>query len=186
MNAACPSSHWSGECRTSARAPNFLASVSFVALVLGASCPTPAFAQDTKEVHGSGDTYGAQGVALAWGVLRGADEASTQVVLRVDANPRVYGTIAVVGKNPFGGQERVLQPPTTINASIDVRVPRAQYADFPRTELRLYSATAATAPSLVVYYLGVPDTTPEFTDAAKLDTYLADRIARARAGPRTP
>jgi hypothetical protein len=31
-----------------------------------------------------------------------------------------------------------------------------------------------------VFYLGVPDTTPEFADAAKLDAYLRERIAQVR------
>ena len=35
---------------------------------------------------------------------------------------------------------------------------------------------------MVVYYLGVPDTTPEFADDAKLDAYLDKTLARARAG----
>jgi hypothetical protein len=33
-----------------------------------------------------------------------------------------------------------------------------------------------------VFYLGVPDTTPEFANGASLDAYLADRIARLSAG----
>jgi hypothetical protein len=36
---------------------------------------------------------------------------------------------------------------------------------------------------LTVFYLGVPDTTPEFADAAKLDAYLAERLERARNSP---
>ena len=59
--------------------------------------------------------------------------------------------------------------------------PRPQYADFPRTELRFYSSGAGAEPALVVFYLGVPDTTPEFATEANLNTYLVDRIARARA-----
>ena len=35
------------------------------------------------EVHGSADAYAAPGVALAWGVLRGADERATVVVVRI-------------------------------------------------------------------------------------------------------
>jgi hypothetical protein len=34
-------------------------------------------------------------------------------------------------------------------------------------------------PKLIVFYAGVPDTTPEFADRRKLDTYLDERIARA-------
>ena len=65
-----------------------------------------------------------------------------------------------------------------------MRVSRADFADFPRTELRFYGSAAqadAGVPSLVVFYLGVPDTTPEFATEANLNAYLVDRIARARA-----
>jgi hypothetical protein len=161
---------------------------AFAALICMLVFCAPTFAEDTKEVHGSGDAYAAPGVTLAWGILHGADEASTQVVLRVIADPQVYATVAAIGKNPFSGQERVLQPPTAPRGSIDVRVPRAQYAEFPRTELRFYAAGSAVTPALVVYYLGVPDTTPEFPDMSKLDAYLTDRSVRARgaAGGKAP
>ena len=64
-----------------------------------------------------------------------------------------------------------------------MRVPRAHFADFPRTEVRLFGAAGAGAtgaPKLVVFYLGVPDTTPEFASAAALESYLA-AAHRARA-----
>ena len=166
----------SGGCPTSAPCAALLCTLLFC---------TFSFAQDTKEVHGSGDAYAAAGVTVAWAVLRGADEASTEVVLRIRADSQAYAAVAAVGKNPFSGQERVLQPATPPKGSIDIRVARAQYADFPRTELRFYTAASPATPALVVYYLGVPDTTPEFKDAAKLDAYLTDRTARAAAGTRT-
>ena len=46
----------------------------------------------------------------------------------------------------------------------------------------------SNSPNLIVFYLGVPDTTPEFAGAAALDAYLSERIARARreSGSKTP
>ena len=38
----------------------------------------------------------------------------------------------------------------------------------------------ARKPALTVYYLGVPDTTPEFTSQAALDAYLSGTPAQAR------
>ena len=71
-------------------------------------------------------------------------------------------------------------------ARIDVRVPRAHFADFPRTELRLFASATpapADAPELVVFYLGVPDTTPEFAVRGGARSAISPtRIARARAG----
>ncbi|HEX8010721.1 MAG TPA: hypothetical protein VF814_07285 [Casimicrobiaceae bacterium] len=146
---------------------------------------TSAVADVRAEVHGVADAYAAPGIALAWGILRGADEASTQVVVRIVADPKVYATVSAVGKNPFSNREQALLRASPTAGSVDVRVPRTQYADFPRTELRFYGPRAsppADAPALTVFYLGVPDTTPEFATEAALNAYLADRIARARAG----
>jgi len=144
---------------------------------------TPAFAQ--AEVHGSSDVYATQEVALAWGVLRGASDADTMIVIRIVANANAYGSVAVYGVNPFSKAEQPLQPPIALDRSVDVQIPRIRFAELPRTELRFY-ATRESTPKLTVFYLGVPDTTPEFADRTQLDAYLGDRIARARneKGPR--
>ena len=55
-----------------------------------------------------------------------------------------------------------------VGGVFDLKTPRARFADFPRTEFRLWrsgAAPGAAPPALVVYYLGVPDTTPEMTQA---------------------
>lgn len=148
-----------------------------------------AFAQAPREAHGSHDAYAAPGIALAWGVLRGSDEATTAVVVRIVVDPSAYPWLAVIAIDPFSKQERAVQRPVQAAGAFDLRIQRAQFADFPRTELRLFDSAAhakANAPQLVIYYLGVPDTTPEFADAAKLDASLSERLARARAGGGTP
>jgi hypothetical protein len=151
-----------------------------VALVLALG----ALAQSKPaEVHGSLDAYATQGLALAWGVLRGRDEASTRVIVLVDAEPAVYGSMSLVGVDPFTRVSQTLMPIRSIGGPFQFFSPRSRFADLPRTEWRFYhSQTPAPgeAPALVVYYLGIPDTTPEFDDEAKLNAYLPDRIERAR------
>ena len=151
-----------------------------------------AFAQTApREVHGSHDAYAAPGVALAWGVLRGrtmrprrrSSFASSSIRARIP-------WLAVTAIDPFRSRSRQCSAPAQAAGPFDLRIPRAQFADYPRTELRLFDSAAhaqANAPQLVVFYHGVPDTTPEFADAAKLDASLSERIARARAaGGGTP
>lgn len=145
-------------------------------------------AEPVREVHGAGDTFVAPGVALAWGVVRGATEANTTVVVRIVTDPGIYATVAAVASNPFSQKTQDLLRRAAAGTRTDVRVPRAQFADTPRTEWRFYSTTtpaAPDAPALVVFYLGVPDTTPEFANEAALDAYFADRFARLRAAPAT-
>ncbi len=147
-----------------------------------------AAAAPPVNVHGATDAYAGHGITLAWAVLRGADEMRTQVILRVERAANAPGFVAVVGIDPFTQARQSLLAPAPIGAGLAVRSPRSRFADLPRTELRFYSdaaAAAADAPVLVVFYLGVPDTTPEFTDERKLDADVAARLARVRnAGPR--
>ena len=140
-------------------------------------------------VHGSADAYAGPGVALAWGVLRAPDEDATAAVIRVVTDPRAFPVIGVAGIDPFTQREEWVRLPARTEGTLDVRIPRGRFADFPRTEFRLFDAATATmttgTPTLIVYFLGLPDTTPEFSDAATLDAYLTARIARERAGPRS-
>jgi hypothetical protein len=136
------------------------------------------------------DAFATAGVAVAWGVVRGASETATVVAIRVVTDTALYPWIAVTGSDPFTQRQHPLRPMASAGV-IDVRSPRAHFADFPRTELRFYgSATEAQSdvPKLVVFYLGVPDTTPEFATEDKLEACLTDRIARLRGdgGSKTP
>lgn len=155
-----------------------------ILLVVLGCCAAAALAEEPREVHGSQDAYAARGVALAWGVLRGADEATTAVVVRIVVDPKAYPWLAVTAVDPFSKKAQPVQRPVQATAPFDLRLPRSLFADYPRTEIRLFDSAAharADQPQLVVYYLGVPDTTPEFTAAAKLAASLSERIARAGA-----
>ena len=129
------------------------------------------------------DAFAAAAVAVAWGVVRGASETTTVVAIRAVTDTTLYPWVAVEGSDPFTQRQHPLLQPMSSAGVINVRSPRAHFADFPRTELRFYGSAAdaqSGVPKLVVFYLGVPDTTPEFATEDKLDAYLTDRIARLR------
>jgi hypothetical protein len=154
-------------------------------VVVAAAVATPLrAAESASEMHGMADAFAVPGVALAWGILRGASEAATVVVLRIVADPALYPAVAATGTDPFTQRTITVLAATRNTGRIDLRVPRAHFADYPRTDVRLYASASlgeADAPKAVVYYLGVPDTTPESASEAALDASLADRLARARA-----
>ena len=150
-----------------------LVATALVALGMHASAQTV--------VHGSADAFRAPGVAMAWAIARAKDEGSTAVVVRVVADRATYGWVEVRGVDPFTQAEQPILAGRAIDGSLDVRIARSRFADTPRTEWRFYATetdAAAGAPTLTVYYVGVPDTTPEFAERAKLDAYLAARTAR--------
>lgn len=163
--------------------------VSFlVAFLLTAAvgCGRAVAADPVNAVHGSADLYAGPGITLAWGILRGANETSTLVAVRIIVAPDTFGAVSIIGIDPFTQKEHQLLPPTPTSGRIDARISRAQFADFPRTEFRLFGSapkTASDAPKLVVYYLGIPDTTPEFASEAALETYLAARVSQGGKKP---
>lgn len=162
-----------------------LRAVACASLVAAVALPAHS-ADAARELHGMTDAYAVPGIALAWGVLRGADEATTVVALRIVVDPARFSAVGVSGTDPFTQGTVTLLPSTPVSGRIELHIPRAHFAEFPRTDMRFEATTSAPrtdAQDVVVYYLGVPDTTPEFASPAALDAYLADRIARAASAP---
>jgi hypothetical protein len=140
-------------------------------------------AEPPREMHGSGDGFAMQGITLAWAIERGKSEADTKVVVRVSVDTKQYPWVSVKGVDPFTKGELVEQQPTMIPNMLDVRLPRAKFADYPNTEFRFYPSEAAARKgeaAVVVFYHGVPDTAPEFTNDVALDNYLIKRVVEQR------
>jgi hypothetical protein len=171
------------------RAPVLALVDAVVAVTLALpGAPMPAGAQG-RELHGESAVFSESGVAIVWGVLRAPVEAETQVVTRIALGDATYAYVRVDAVDPFTRARRPVAPGGPMSGTIDVRSPRATFGDFPRREVRLYRTAGdwrADAPVLTIYYLGVPDTTPEFVSEAALLSYLATTVAKARApGERT-
>lgn len=134
-------------------------------------------------VHGADSAFAGHGVVVLWGVLRGADEATMAVVLRVVRVDPALGALAVDGIDPFTGRGAAAAPPAALQAMREVRIPRAWFGEYPRTEIHLARSPedlAARRPLVTIYFTGVPDTTPEFATEAALAAYLERALARAR------
>jgi hypothetical protein len=155
-------------------------------LVLALALCARAAVAGAVDVHGASEAFAGPGIVMAWGILRGTDDVSTQVLLRMEVDA-AYADVRVLGVDPFTHATHELVAHG--RGSVALTASRAQFAQFPRTEVRLFHARGsapAGEPDVVVYYLGVPDTTPEFDDAAKLDAYLEARLARLRTSAPRP
>ena len=143
----------------------------------------PALAQALREVHGAHDAWAEPGLALAWGVLRGPDETRTRVVIRIEADAQRHASLRASGRDPFGGGSVDLPVQRDADGAWRIDLPRSHFADYPRTELR-FLTPGQSNPDLLVYFQGVPDTTPESSTASQLDESLRARLAGARAALR--
>jgi len=144
-----------------------------------AAWPAAVRAQPLRELHGALDAWAEPGLALAWAIVRGKSEDDTLVLIRIEADPQRHARIAAQGRDPFGGAAAELLPPTANPGVLTLRLPRRQFSEHPRTELRFYAPGAAQA-AVMVYYLGIPDTTPESAGEAEAVQGLKERLSRAR------
>jgi hypothetical protein len=142
--------------------------------------PTPAPAGG-REIHGENSSFVGQGVAMVWGVLRGASEDDTQAVLRIALAGGPYGAVSIDGVDPFTQARRVLFARNPLGTSLDVHTPRVTFADLPRREIHFFGGAEVATPALTVYFMGLPDTTPEFTSEAALVRYLDETLAKLTA-----
>jgi hypothetical protein len=140
--------------------------------------PIAAAAQQGRVVHGADSIFAGSGVKIAWAVCRGATEAEALVVIRIVLADASYRFIRVDGVDPFSKDHKVFVGVRALDRETDLAIPRAQFADHGSTEMSFFANAedaGGNRPKLVIFYLGVPDTTPEFASRREAEAYL-DRI----------
>lgn len=146
--------------------------------------PLAALAQP-EELSGGDAIFAGRGVAILWGVVLGPDESRTQVVLRIErldpASPWRFASVEAI--DPFSGARELVR--LALNLEIDpvsiVEMSRESFVAKPsRRVLFFRDATALQdgRPGLVVAYVGIPDTVPEFASRAQLAEHF--RLVRRR------
>ena len=150
---------------------------ALMALLLGLSLAAPAARAEDTLLHGADSIFATPDVVIVWGVLR--ESSDPDVVIRVAPGPR-FGAITVEAVDPFANTRRPVIAIRPLAGPVDITRRRADFTELPRLEIRLSPAAGAEGATVTVYYLGVPDTTPEFTSQSTLRQYLNDAVARSR------
>ncbi len=155
-----------------------VASVAIAVLVPGGT-----FAQGVDVVHGESSEFANPTLKLLWAVRRGTSDDATQVVIRAVNVTRAYTRVRVDGVDPFTKERVVLVAPRSFGAQVDLNIARAKFAAHPSTEIHLFRSDddeRANRPALTVFYLGVPDTTPEFGETTRMEEHLANMAAKTK------
>jgi hypothetical protein len=143
----------------------------------------PRVAQAQSVVHGADSLFKAPTVKLAWAMVKGATEEATSVIVRVVNVTGAYRFVRADGIDPFTKARTTLAEARPLANRTDLSIPRARFADFPSLEIFLDATIDGLAPgraALTVYYLGVPDTTPEFLVENDASTYLEKMLAATK------
>jgi hypothetical protein len=157
------------------------AAVSLLALAALAG-PGAARAQ-APQLHGAETVLFAPTITIIWGVLSDPKQEQPLAVARVINTSRTYEFVTLVAVDPFSGRRAIVADGVALNDQADLRSPRGSYADYPRREFHLYRTAAdlrVKRPALTVYYLGLPDTTPELRSEAALEAWFSLALNRRR------
>jgi hypothetical protein len=146
-------------------------------------------AQDKAELlHGADGIFVVPDVAIVWAVLKQPSGDKATVWLRVVNSARKFSHVAIDGVDPFSKKSERITAAVKLDAEARIPSDRDTFSELPSREVRLYRTEAdlrADRPALTVYYLGVPDTTPEFSSRAVMDEYLgAARLIPHRVEPK--
>ena len=149
------------------------------------TCPIVAAAQ-AREIHGENSSFAGEGVALAWGILKAQVEDQSQVVIRIAPLGEAYASVSIEGIDPFTQKRQEILGGSALGQALDVRSGRGSFAELPGREIHLFTVAdwQARRPTLTVFFMGVPDTTPEFLSENALATYLAETLSKLQASGR--
>ncbi|HTU01241.1 MAG TPA: hypothetical protein VMG58_05475 [Candidatus Sulfotelmatobacter sp.] len=147
-------------------------------LILGAGIGA-GLAGERREIHGENSIFAGDGVVMVWAVRKAAVEEESRVTLRIVSPSGDYDRVRVEGIDPFSQARTELLPLRALGHGADVVTTRASFADVPRREIHLYRpGDPEEAPTLTVYFLGAPDTTPEFLTDAALAAYVDAAVSK--------
>lgn len=133
-----------------------------------------------EEIHGELDQFAGNGIAIVWAIRKAPVEDQSQVIARVVPVDARWAAISIDGVDPFTRERRVVLPRTPLGSGVQTSALRGSFADLPHRQFHFYAASQ-TQPGLTVYFMGVPDTTPEFLADDVLAGHLEQAVARLKA-----
>ncbi len=151
--------------------------LSVVIIATSATSATKAFAQKPHEsLHGAHEVFISPDAAIVWAVQKAPTGDKATVWLRIVNTANKFSHISIDGIDPFSKKRVRVAAGQALQAEARIESDRDSFSDLPSREVHFYRSEEdlrAEKPALTVYYLGVPDQTPEFSSRAALDSYLS-------------
>jgi len=107
-------------------------------------------------------------------MLRGAPGEDVQVVIRVrilEEGSLPFAELAVEAVHPLTRAAETVLPRRPLERTTDVTAARESFKNLTGRRIAFYDRSDPK-PQLVVFYNGVPDTTPELLDRERLEQYF--------------
>ena len=139
---------------------------------------------ETRVLHGSDSSFRSEAIGICWAILKTPASDALQVVIRIqvmapDAN--IFKSFAVKAVHPFTGAAEWMVGRRALEVRNDVLTPREEFKRLGGRQILFFQSASGPAdqqPDMVVEYLGIPDTAPEFSNPGQLENYFAIAFGR--------
>jgi hypothetical protein len=143
---------------------------------------SPVFGQ--TEYHGADSVFEREGVTILWAILKGPTEESSWVYIKIinsEKNP--FQIFSVEAVDPFSKEkEWVVKGERLAEANV-IKGVRSSFRDKTARRILFYRSMEAFEkenPNMAVYYLSVPDTSPEVLSEKEMEDYFEKAIERLK------
>lgn len=149
------------------------------------------FSEDKKNpiaYHGADSVFNQEGITVIWALLKGESLEDSIVYLKLNTSEEIrsrFRYYSVKASDPFSDRVEWLILGEELKENISIKLERILFEDLTARELLFYYTFnpengLSQKHDLSIYYLSLPDTTPEFTSLEKLEKYFIDAEARLK------
>jgi hypothetical protein len=136
------------------------------------------------EYHGADSVFEKEGIIILWAILKGQDEARSWVYIKIiipGGNP--FQIFSVEAVDPFSKEKEWVVKGKRLEKENLVRSNRASFRDKTGRRILFYRTMEAfdkENPDMTVYYLSVPDTSPEVLSEKEMEDYFEKALERLK------
>jgi len=144
--------------------------------------------ENMSAYHGADSVFKAEGITVLWGVIRGSDESNTMVYIKIIAAEEArehFKYYSVKATDAFSDALEWLVKGKILQAGNMVGQIRELFQALTERTILLYGDInpeniEKKKEDFSVYYLSLPDTTPEFKTKEQLEKYFIDAQNRLK------
>ncbi len=145
---------------------------------------TIPFALAQTECHGADSVFEKEGIVILWAILKGQDEASSWVYIKiVNSGGNPYQVFSVEAIDPFSKEKEWVVKGQKLEKENVIKSIRTSFRDRTSRRILFYrnmEALEKETPGIAVYYMGVPDTSPEVLSEMEMDNYFEKAWERVK------
>jgi hypothetical protein len=159
-----------------------LFSILFLFLVAPGPWLSPVRGQE--EYHGADSSFQLGDLVILWGILKGPDEDRSWVyikIIRTGSEPGPWTSYRLGAVDPFSQEREWVTPRENLRKENAVKEIRSSFRE--KTGRRLYfypGQGMEEKPAAIIFYQGVPDTTPEFLTEKEMEDYFGQALKRMK------